>query len=136
MFVFNKCSSAAQKEVIVVEYRKKKFLLRSIRGSSQTSALSLLNSSLLLTFIVYIHQSRILDTTFFNESYFGILSISEGEEINPHVSNFYGISKSQTSSRKRISTVWDDFDRVMVDGVLKVKCKKCASFIVVVVVKN
>ena len=68
----------------------------------------------------------------FEESQFGIPPVSEGEETNPqpHVpssSRTGEPSEGQTSSRKRTSTVWNEFDRVMVEGVWKAKCKKCAK---------
>ena len=37
------------------------------------------------------------------------------------------VNRGQTSSRKRTSAVWNEFDRIMVDGVCKAKCKKCAK---------
>ena len=64
----------------------------------------------------------------FDESHFGIPPVSEGEETNPCVPSPSGTSEGQqASSRKRTSIVWEDFDRVSVDGVLKARCKKCAK---------
>ena len=63
----------------------------------------------------------------YDESHFGIPPISEGEETNPQVPNPSRTSEpseGQTSSRKRTSAVWNKFDRIMVDGDWKVKCKK------------
>ena len=62
----------------------------------------------------------------YNESHFGILSISKGEKTTippPFEINTEGQS-SAFSFYKRISAIWNDFERVMVDGVLKVKYKK------------
>ena len=38
-----------------------------------------------------------------------------------------GPSMEIGSSRKRTSIVWNDFERVLVDGVYKAKCRKCAK---------
>ena len=63
----------------------------------------------------------------YDESHFGIPPVSEGEETNPCAPSPSGTTEGQASSRKRTSAVWDDFDRVMIDGVWKAKCKKCAK---------
>ena len=59
----------------------------------------------------------------FGESHFGIPSIFEGEKTTVPAPNIEG-QDSASSSHKRTSAVWNNFERVMVDGVLKVKYKK------------
>lgn len=58
----------------------------------------------------------------YDESHFGIPPVFEGKETNPQPqvpssSRTSEPSEDQTSSRKRTSAVWNEFDRIMVDGV-------------------
>ena len=52
-------------------------------------------------------------------------SISEKEETLSTPSEASSVEVG-SFFRKRTSTVWNDFDRVLVDGVYKAKCKKFA----------
>ena len=63
--------------------------------------------------------------TSYDENYFGVLPVFEREKTNLLAPPF---ETSQTSSRKRTSTVWEDFERVFVNRVWKAKCKKYAKF--------
>ena len=57
---------------------------------------------------------------------YGILSISKEEETTippPFKINMEG-QNSASSFHKRTSTIWNDFERVMIDEVLKIKYKK------------
>ena len=62
--------------------------------------------------------------TSYDESHFGVLPVSDREETNPVTPILSETTQSQTSSHKKTSTVWWDFERVLVDRVWKVKYKK------------
>ena len=76
-----------------------------------------------------------LNIASFNKSHFGITLVLEREKTTvPALSKTNTEGQGSTSSsHKRTSAVWNDFERVMVDGVLKIKYKKyiklysCAS---------
>ena len=61
-----------------------------------------------------------------SESIPSIPPASEEEKTHPAPSEGPSV-EAGSSSRKRTSVVWTDFDRVLVDGVFKAKCKKCAK---------
>jgi len=56
----------------------------------------------------------------------GIPPVFEKEETHPTLAETASV-EAGSSSRKRTSGVWTDFDRILVDGVYKAKCKKCAK---------
>ena len=64
----------------------------------------------------------------YDDSHFGVLPIFEREETNPVAPTPSKTTQGQTSSHKKISVVWEDFERIFVDGVWKVKYKKYAKF--------
>ena len=62
----------------------------------------------------------------YNEGHFDISSISKGEKITipPSSETNTEGQDSASSFHKRISAVWNSFERVMADDILKVKYKK------------
>ena len=77
-----------------------------------------------------------LDTASFNDSHFGISSISKGEKttvLAPYEINIEG-QGSASSFHKKTSAVWNNFERVMVHEVLKIKYKKYIKLYIVMLV--